>query len=186
MGMYKAATGAGVRAWARPSMRLIAGMALCVAITTFPFGTVAGASTPTKALFAYYNLHPCMLVTQSQVKNVFRVPVGPGQATPSRTGGGQCRYDTKGPLANGDLGTIVYGFSQGTAVSEKYYNPGGSFVNEPSVGHGAFCEVKGTDVGSLYANVGTYGGSSQNLNFGGDNSCADSVKFAKDAFAHLA
>jgi hypothetical protein len=87
-------------------------------------------------------------------------------------------------MADGDLGTVDYSFSQGTAASEKYFNPG-PFVNEPSVGHGAFCKPKGADAGSLYVNVGTVAGSAQNLNVGGDNSCVYSVKFAKDALARL-
>ena len=183
MGALVERTGAALRAWARPGS-CVAGVVLCAAIVTYPFGTVAGASSPTKAVFAYYNLHPCALITQKQVVSVFRVSVGPGAAVPSRTGGGQCRYDTKGAMANGDLGSVIYGFGIGTAAAQKYFNPG-TDVNEPSLGHGTWCQVKGSNRGALYANVGTYSGSAEYLNIGGDNSCAYSVQFTKDAFARL-
>jgi hypothetical protein len=88
-------------------------------------------------------------------------------------------------MANGDLGSVIYGFDIGTAAAQKYFNPGGTDVNEPSLGHGAWCQVKGFSQGALYANVGTYSGSAEYLNIGGDNSCTYSVKFAKDAFARL-
>ena len=108
--------------------------------------------------------------------------VGRGRAIPPHVdggpGGGKCEYST----ANDDH-TLAYSFEAGTAASEKATLPG-PFVNEPSVGHGAFCVAKGFSVGWLYANIGTYNGSAETLSIV-DNSCAYSVKFAQDAFSRL-
>jgi hypothetical protein len=86
-------------------------------------------------------------------------------------------------LAANEYYALTYFFETGTAASHKATLPG-PFVNEPSVGHGAFCVAKGFSVGWLYANVGTYSGSAQTLSIV-DKSCAYSVKFARDAFARL-
>jgi hypothetical protein len=142
----------------------------------------AAASGLPKYSFAYYNLHPCSLITSGQVKSVFGMAVGRSRAIPPHVdggpGGGKCEYST----ANDDH-TLAYSFEAGTAASEKATLPG-PFVNEPSVGHGAFCVAKGFSVGWLYANIGTYNGSAETLSIV-DNSCAYSVKFAQDAFSRL-
>lgn len=160
----------------------MAAVGLCLAAAAVPITTAAAASGPPKYSFAYYNLHPCSLITSGQVKGVFGMPVGPGRTIPPHVdggpGGGKCEYST----ANEDH-TLTYSFETGTAASEKAFLPG-PFVNEPAVGHGAFCVAKGFSVGWLYANVGTYNGSAENLSIV-DTSCAYSVKFARDAFARL-
>jgi len=116
----------------------------------------------------------------NQVKSVFGIPVGQGRTilphADGGPGGGKCEYGT----ANEER-TLSFLFEAGTAASEKAAIPG-PYVNEPSVGHGAFCVAKGFSVGWLYANVGTYNGSPQNLAI---VDSTYSVKFARDAFARL-
>jgi hypothetical protein len=154
---------------------------LCLAGAAIPVST-AGASGPPKYSFAYYDLHPCSLITSGQVKSVFGTAVGPGRTilphVDGGPGGGKCEYST----ANEEY-TLTYSFETGTAASEKAVLPG-PFVNEPTVSHGAFCVAKGLSVGWLYANVGTYHGKAENLSIV-DTSCTYSVKFARDAFARL-
>ena len=169
------------RRWTRRAARLAAG-GLCLTSAIVPMATTAGASGSPKHSFAYYDLHPCSLITPGQVKSVFGMAVGPGRAIlPHVDGGpgeGKCEYSS----AN-DYYALTYSFETGTAASKKAVLPG-PFVNEPAVGHGAFCVAKGFSVGWLYANVGTYNGSPQSLSII-DNSCTYSVKFARDAFARL-
>ena len=156
---------------------------LCLVGAMVPIRTTAGASGPPKYSFAYYDLHPCSLITSGQVKSVFGMAVGPGRAIlPHVDGGpgeGKCEYST----AN-EYYALTYSFETGTAASQKATLPG-PFVNEPSVGLGAFCVAKGFSAGWLYANVGTLAGSPESLSVI-DTSCAYSVKFAQDAFARLA
>ena len=179
MGAFEAAGVLGSR-WTRRAARLAMGLFLTAAVVAMT--TTVGASGPPKYSFAYYDLHPCSLITSGQVKGVFGRAVGPSRAIlPHVDGGpgeGKCEYST----ANEEH-TLTYFFETGTAASEKATIPG-PYENEPSVGHGAFCVAKGFSVGWLYANVGTYNGSDQNLSIV-DNSCTYSVKFARDALARL-
>ncbi len=145
--------------WAR-RWPYIAAVALCAAAVTVPF-SAAGASGPKKTL-AYYNLHPCSLITQGQVKSVLGKSVGPGRAIPSKHIGGspagaECEYSSIAGSID-----LSYSFEQGTAASEKSFIPG-PYVNEPSVGHNAFCVAKGFSAGWLYADLGTYAGSPEVL-----------------------
>jgi len=169
------------RRWTRRAGRMAAS-GLCLAGAVVAISPAAGASGPPKYSVAYYDLHPCSLITSGQVKSVFGMAVGPGRTilphVDGGPGGGKCEYGT----LNEDH-TLTYSFETGTAASEKAVLPG-PFVNEPAVGHGAFCVARGFSVGWLYANVGTYNGSAENLSIV-DNSCAYSVKFARDAFARL-
>ena len=146
--------------WAR-RWRYIGALTLSAAAVAVPFGA-AGASGPKKQTLGYYNLHPCSLITQSQVQSVFGKSVGPGRAIPSKHIGGspagaKCEYSSIAGSID-----LSYSFEQGTAASEKAFTPG-PYVNEPSVGHKAFCVAKGFSVGWLYADLGTYAGSPENL-----------------------
>ncbi len=180
MGAFEA-VGNPPRHGARRAARMAAG-GLCLVGAVASMGNAASASGPPKYSVDYYDLHPCSLITSGQVKSVFGMAVGPGRTilphADGGPGGGKCEYST----ANEDQ-TLTYSFETGTAASEKAVLPG-PFVNEPTVGHGAFCVAKGFSVGWLYANVGTYNGSAENLDII-DDSCAYSVKFARYAFARL-
>jgi hypothetical protein len=61
---------------------------LCLAVV-LP-ATVASAAAKKESL-SYWNVHPCSLLTESQIQGVIRVPVSSGAANPSNTGsGGGC------------------------------------------------------------------------------------------------
>ncbi len=168
MGAFEAA-GNVRRRWTRRAARMAAG-GLCLAGAAVPISTAAAASGLPKYSVAYYDLHPCSLITSGQVKSVFGMAVGPGRTilphVDGGPGGGKCEYST----TNEDR-TLTYSFETGTAASEKAFLPG-PFVNEPAVGHGGFCVAKGFSVGWLYANVGTYNGCAENQS-NVDNTCAN-------------
>jgi hypothetical protein len=154
----------------------------CTATTALPIAAASATAAQTQHTLSYYYNHPCALITSNQVKSVFGMPVGQGRTilphADGGPGGGKCEYGT----ANEER-TLSFLFEAGTAASEKAAIPG-PYVNEPSVGHGAFCVAKGFSVGWFYANVGSYNGSPENLAIV-DSNCTYSVKFARDAFARL-
>jgi hypothetical protein len=171
--------GINVRAWRWPCVTAIA---LCLVALSLPV-SAAAVSAPQKHTLAYYNDHPCSLITQSQVHSVFGHSVGPGRAIASKHIGGsaagaKCEYSSIAGSID-----LSYSFEQGNASSEKAFTPG-PYTNEPSVGHNTFCVAKGFSTGSLYADLGNFAGSSENLSVV-DSSCSESVQFAKDAFARL-
>jgi hypothetical protein len=145
--------GPSFRRFARAGRRSLAAVVLgCAATTAFPIGAASGAGTPSQHSLSYYYNHPCALITSKQVKSVFGMPVGRSRTilphADGGPGGGKCEFST----ANEER-TLAFSFEAGTAASEKATVPG-SYVNEPSVGHGAFCVAKGFGVGWLYADLG--------------------------------
>lgn len=167
-----------ISVWAR-RWHHVAAVALCASAVAVPFG-VAGASVPKKLSLSYYVSHPCSLITRSQIQSVFGLPMAPGKSDAAAS---HCSYiPTKGlGTTNESLDSVSYEFQSGTAASEKQFLQGqGPFVNEASVGHGAFCQVT---PGVLYVNVGTLDGSLERLNIA--TNCPDAAKFARDALARL-
>jgi hypothetical protein len=167
------------RVWWRSLASVVVG---CAVATALPIGAESATAAPTQHTVSYYNDHPCALITSNQVKSVFGMPVGQGRTIlPHADGGpgeGKCEYST----SNQEL-TLSFFFETGTAASKKASIPG-PYANEPSLGHGAFCVAKGFSAGWLYANVGSFSGSAQNLSIV-DSNCTYSVKFARDALARL-
>ena len=85
------------RRWTRRAGRMAAS-GLCLAGAVVAISPAAGASGPPKYSVAYYDLHPCSLITSGQVKSVFGMAVGPGRTilphVDGGPGGGKCEYGT--------------------------------------------------------------------------------------------
>lgn len=162
--------------------RMATGALVALAISVLPL-SAASASGPKKHSVTYFNLHPCSLLSPSLVQSVIGTAVGPGQATPSRFGGGQCEYQTTTNFSNGDSGSVTYSFATESASKlVQNIQTTGPIVKEPSVGHGAVCQVRG----GLFVNVPKFKGSAESLNIvplvaTASESCADAVKLAKKA-----
>ena len=134
-----------------------------------------------KESLAYYNNHPCSLLTRSEVEQVVHVPMGPGQAQPNAYGG-SCNYQTTDDASGINL---VYGFNAGSAASTSHIS--GKTHKEPSVGHGAYCVTTtegGFPFAELLMNVGNYQGTPYSLDISVDT-CAHADALAVIAYSHI-
>ncbi len=171
---------------------MLALVPISVLATTTAAASAAGASTtshnvaphtatPPKESLAYYNNHPCSLLTRSEVEKVVHAPMGSGQASPNSYGG-SCSYDTTDPAAGVNL---VYGFNAGSAAGTSHIK--GTVHNEPSVGHGAYCVTTtegGFPFAELLTNVGNYQATPYSLDIS-VGTCAQADALAQLAYSHI-
>jgi hypothetical protein len=121
------------------------------------------------------------VITKAEADSVFHAEMAIEENN-GNAYGGACSY---GSATSSTADSLNYAFHAGTAASTKSGVPG-HHVEEPSVGHNAYCSEEGPPmVGALYADVGNAEGSAYYLELAA-NSCAEAVTFAKEAFSRLA
>jgi len=152
------------------------GLTLIAAACALPFSS-AGASGAKKFSIAYLHLHPCALITQSQVAAAVGASMGAAQSSPNKFSG-SCNYTSTS--TTGVPVSVGYEFVPGSVASNEAQ---GAFqkpiIKEKSVGHDAVCS------GGQAVFLSVVGGNNAyNLSLAVP-SCAVGVALAKDAIAHL-
>ncbi len=125
---------------------------------------------------AYYNAHPCDLVTESQTQSLVGYTLQGVQSQPS-SGQGKCTYDSVAPVAK----PVTFGLDD-TTTSTTMEAVFPNATKETFDGHAGFCsEGSGVEDSELYVDVSASAG----VLFITVPTCTAADAMAKIAFGHL-